>query len=202
MLRADDRDEGSTRAAAETVNIDPDENEQPDVGEVVIFEDSRFNPPEELLKFGGPSPVTARSRKPTGIMSSVVKAGTYGGVVPRRDSEVTIHHIGWRMATGEMFDSSYLRGEEPETYRLSSMIDGLIIGIQDMKENETRRIWVPATRAYGYDAYPEGDLVYEIELFKVEDPPPWGLIGTFFGLIFIGEAFLFLREKNFFGLFS
>ncbi len=98
----------------------------------------------------------------------VLRAGT-GSTHPKATSTVKVHYTGWTI-DGEMFDSSYTRGE-PSTFPLDRVIKGWTEGLQLMVEGESRRFWIPAKLAYkGNPKGPEGMLVFDIELVEIVKP--------------------------------
>jgi peptidylprolyl isomerase len=106
------------------------------------------------------------SRTPTGIASKVITPGS-GTRHPRPNSRVTVHYTGWT-TDGEMFDSSILRNE-PTTFGLDEVIKGWTEGVQMMVEGEKRRFWIPDSLAYaGVPGRPQGTLVFDIELIRIE----------------------------------
>mgnify|MGYP000166974168 CR=1 FL=1 len=78
---------------------------------------------EEKAKEEG---VMALSR---GIYYKVLKQGDPKGAQPSRRSIVTAHYTGWTI-NGKKFDSS--RGGTPFAMRLSDLIDGWIVAMQQM----------------------------------------------------------------------
>ena len=66
---------------------------------------------------------------PKGIYYKVLKAGNPNGAQSQRRSIVTVHYTGWTI-DGKKFDSS--RGCTPIAIRLSDLIDGWIIALQQM----------------------------------------------------------------------
>lgn len=102
----------------------------------------------------------------SGIAYKVLKAGT-GTVHPKRSSKVVVHYSGWT-TDGKMFDSSITRGQSA-TFGLDEVIAGWTQGLQLMVEGEKTRFWIPAKLAYAHDkTKPQGMLVFDIELLKVE----------------------------------
>ena len=67
-----------------------------------------------------------------------------------------------------MFDSSVARGE-PIAFGLHEVIAGWTEGVQMMVEGEKRRFWIPAKLAYEGSQGPQGMLVFDIELLKIEN---------------------------------
>ena len=67
-----------------------------------------------------------------------------------------------------MFDSSVARGT-PSTFAVRGVIPGWTEGLQMMVEGEKRRFWIPESLAYeGQPGQPQGMLVFEVELIKIE----------------------------------
>jgi peptidylprolyl isomerase len=104
-------------------------------------------------------------RTPTGLASKVLSPGT-GTRHPRPNSQVVVHYTGWT-TDGKMFDSSVARGE-PASFALNEVIAGWTDGVQMMVVGEKRRFWIPARLAYEGKDGPQGMLVFDIELMKIE----------------------------------
>jgi peptidylprolyl isomerase len=84
---------------------------------------------------------------------------------------VTVHYTGWT-TDGRMFDSSVERGAA-STLPLDRVIAGWTEGLQLMVVGEKRRMWIPEDLAYGgQKGKPAGMLVFDVELFGIEEPPP------------------------------
>lgn len=66
-----------------------------------------------------------------------------------------------------MFDSSVARGA-PVTLPLDRAIEGWTEGLQLMVVGEKRRLWIPEPLAYKGRRDPEGMLVFDIELIKIQ----------------------------------
>jgi peptidylprolyl isomerase len=66
-----------------------------------------------------------------------------------------------------MFDSSVARGQ-PAHMSLDGVIPGWTEGVQMMVVGEKRRFWIPARLAYEGKDGPQGMLVFDIELIKIE----------------------------------
>ena len=123
--------------------------------------------PADLLK----PPADAQTTK-SGLTSRVLTAGK-GTTKPTAEDVVQVHYTGWDKA-GKMFDSSVTRGT-PATFPLNRVIPGWTEGVALMVEGEKRRLWIPAAIAYGETpkrpGAPAGDLVFDVELLKIMDPP-------------------------------
>jgi peptidylprolyl isomerase len=103
--------------------------------------------------------------EPSGLACRVLKPGS-GTRHPSATDRVTVHYSGWT-TDGKMFDSSVVRGE-PATFELNEVIPGWIEGVQLMVEGEKRRFWIPEKLAYAGRSGPQGTLVFDVELIKIE----------------------------------
>jgi peptidylprolyl isomerase len=135
----------------------------------------------ELISFAAPAPKETPSdptkapddvkrapadaeRTGSGLSYKILKPGA-GGRHPAATSTVTVHYSGWT-TDGKLFDSSYVR-REPATFRLNRVIPGWTEGVQLMVEGEKRRFWIPESLAYAGSGPVSGDLVFDIELIKI-----------------------------------
>ena len=105
-------------------------------------------------------------RTPSNLASKVLTPGT-GTRHPRPNSRVLVHYTGWT-TDGKMFDSSVARGE-PIAFGLDQVIPGWTEGVQMMVEGETRRFWIPAKLAYEGRGGPQGTLVFDVQLLKIQN---------------------------------
>jgi peptidylprolyl isomerase len=106
-------------------------------------------------------------RTSSGLASKVLAIGV-GAVHPGLQSSVTVNYTGWT-TDGTMFDSSVLHNG-PSTFRLTEVVPGWTEVLQLMTKGEKRRVWVPASLAYGEHptgGQPAGMLCFEIELLEV-----------------------------------
>ena len=105
---------------------------------------------------------------PGGIYYKVVKEGLNDGRHPSRRSIVTAHYTG-RTINGKKFDSSL--GGTPLAVRLSDLIDGWIIAMQQMCVGDKWEVYIPAELGYGRFSQPGipggSTLVFEIELLGI-----------------------------------
>jgi peptidylprolyl isomerase len=109
-------------------------------------------------------PPSAARRTPSGLSYQVLKPGS-GARHPAELSNVTVHYSGWT-ADGAMFDSSIATGK-PATFSLGRVIPGWTEGLQLMVEGEKTRFWIPESLAYKGQGPVFGDLVFDIELIKI-----------------------------------
>lgn len=105
---------------------------------------------------------------PKGIFYKEITKGDANGKKPNPRSIVTVHYTG-RTINGKKFDSS--RAGVPVAFRLSDLIEGWIIAIQQMTVGAKWEIYLPAEVAYGKFSQPGipggSTLVFEIELFGI-----------------------------------
>lgn len=105
---------------------------------------------------------------PNGIYYKVIKEGNNDGKHPTPRNIVTVHYTGWTI-NGKKFDSS--RGRTPVAFRLSDLIEGWIIAMQQMCVGDKWEIYIPAEMGYG--KYPQpgipggSTLIFEIELMGI-----------------------------------
>lgn len=105
----------------------------------------------------------------SGLQFQVLKAGEGKSAGPR--SLVVTHYEG-RLLNGTVFDSSVQRGT-PAEFRVDGVIKGWQEALQDMREGDKRRLWIPSELAYGAAGTgpipPNSVLVFEVELIDVKD---------------------------------
>lgn len=111
------------------------------------------------------TPPADGKRTGSGLVYEVLRPGT-GTRHPNKADTVTVHYIGWS-SDGKMFDSSLTRGA-PSTFPLDRVIPGWTEGVQLMVEGEKARFWIPERLAYQGQQPPYGNLVFDIELIKIQ----------------------------------
>lgn len=103
-----------------------------------------------------------------GIYYKVLSEGDSAGPKPSARSIITAHYTG-RTINGKKFDSS--RGGAPLACRLSDLIEGWIIALQQMHVGDKWEIYIPAELGYGKFSQPGipggSTLVFEIELLGI-----------------------------------
>eukprot|EP00439_Symbiodinium_sp_Y106_P055385 s1008_g7.t1 len=102
---------------------------------------------------------------------------------------------------GQMFDSSFLRTKEPEMFEVSEVLSAWRAALLEMREGEKTRVWVPASRPTELDwgVYSERGQypwVFDIELIKVEEDPPYFLIALLVLPIIAGELYIRITGKT------
>jgi peptidylprolyl isomerase len=104
------------------------------------------------------------TRTGTGLCYKILKPGIRSQR-PEATNSVTVNYSGWT-TDGKLFDSTYTR-HEPATFRLDRVIPGWTEGLQLMVEGEKCRFWIPEALAYAGNGPVSGDLVFDIELVKI-----------------------------------
>lgn len=93
------------------------------------------------------------------------------GEVPADSSTVKVHYEG-RTLDGNVFDSSYKRGE-PTSFGVKQVIKGWTEVLQLMPVGSKWEVYIPSELAYGEHGTPNGDiapnetLVFTIELLEI-----------------------------------
>ena len=85
---------------------------------------------------------------------------------------ITAHYTGARCKDGVIFQSSLDMGR-PITFGLDQVIAGWREGVPGMKAGGTRRLIIPAAKAYGSaspaaNIPPNSDLVFDIQLVGIQ----------------------------------
>lgn len=105
---------------------------------------------------------------PMGIFYKVITKGNSASPTPSRRSIIVAHYTG-RTINGKKFDSS--RGGAPLACRLSDLIQGWIIAVQQMHIGDKWEIYIPAEMGYGKSSIPGipggSTLIFEIELLGI-----------------------------------
>lgn len=105
---------------------------------------------------------------PYGIYYKVLNKGSQNGPQPTIRSIITAHYTGWTI-DGKQFDTS--RGGVPLACRLSDLIEGWVIAIQQMHIGDKWELYIPAEMGYGKFSQPGipggSTLIFEIELLGV-----------------------------------
>lgn len=118
--------------------------------------------------------VVSRQELEDGLIVEDIKIGEGYEVKP--GGVVVAHYHGTLKEGGNVFDSSFERGE-PIAFPLNGVIQGWGKGVPGMKVGGVRRLIIPAVLGYGAqgageDIPPNADLVFVIELvdaLRVED---------------------------------
>lgn len=114
-------------------------------------------------------PPASAQKTPKGVFYKVLKKGN-GGPKPQASDQVTVHYTGWT-TDGKRFDSS-VPGGQPRTFRVTGVIAGWTDALMMMSEGDQWRVWIPEELAYkGAPNRPQGMLVFDVELLKIEPAP-------------------------------
>lgn len=104
-----------------------------------------------------------------GIYYKVLKNGDPNSARPGPRSIVSVHYTG-RTIDGRVFDSN--EGEVPMAMRLSDLIEGWAVALQQMHIGDKWEIYIPSELGYGklqQSGIPgHSTLVFEIELFHID----------------------------------
>lgn len=105
---------------------------------------------------------------PKGIYYKVLASGDPASRQPTPNSMVTAHYKG-KTINGKQFDSSF--GGHPFTCRLSDLIEGWIVAMQQMHVGDRWELYIPQEMGYGLfnqPGIPGGStLIFEVELLGV-----------------------------------
>lgn len=103
-----------------------------------------------------------------GVYYKVLSEGNNDGKHPNIRSVITAHYTG-KTIDGKVFDSS--RGGVPLAIRLSDLIEGWIIAMQEMCVGDKWEVYIPAEMGYGKFSQPGipggSTLIFEIELMGI-----------------------------------
>ncbi len=104
------------------------------------------------------------------LKSIDLKLGNGAPVPP--SATITAHYTGALAKDGTIFQSSHDFGN-PATFGLHQVIAGWTEGVVGMKAGGTRRLVIPADKAYGaaspsHNIPPNSDLVFDIELIAIK----------------------------------
>ncbi|GAG13615.1 unnamed protein product, partial [marine sediment metagenome] len=101
-----------------------------------------------------------------------------GATQVRSGQLVKLHYEGRILPTGEIFDSSYVRGE-PVALRIGGedVIEGWRRALPSLRDGEKIQLRVPARMAYGASGVegkvpPDTDLEFDIEVVELIPVPP------------------------------
>ena len=105
----------------------------------------------------------------SGVQYKVIKEGT--GALPKDTSLVKVHYEG-RTLDGQVFDSSYKRGN-PADFRANQVIKGWTEALVHMPAGSVWEVYIPQELAYGErqqgaDIKPFSMLIFKIELLEVD----------------------------------
>ena len=109
---------------------------------------------------------------PSGLEYSVAHSGPPGGLSPRATDQVLVLYEG-RLASGQVFDSSYQRGK-PDVMTVDRLIPAWTEALQKMRPGDQWMLYCPPNLAYGPKGVgpipPNSLLIFKIELLQVLPP--------------------------------
>src|SRR5690349_11975738 len=101
----------------------------------------------------------------SGLQYEILQEGN--GAKPEGSSRVTVHYEG-RLTNGDVFDSSYKRGQ-PATFGVRQVIPGWTEALQLMPVGSKWRLFIPSDLGYGARGAggaipPHAVLIFDVEL--------------------------------------
>lgn len=111
---------------------------------------------------------------PSGLQYRIERPVTADIPRPSAADVVRVHYEG-RLLDGQVFDSSFERGE-PVEFPLSGVIGAWREGLQYVRPGETVTIWAPSELAYGARGSGNGEippfsaLIFRVELLAFQRP--------------------------------
>lgn len=104
---------------------------------------------------------------PGGILLTELRPGS--GAKPKATGKVQVRYVG-RLADGSVFDQN----EQPQWFRLDSVINGWRVALQEMPSGAKWRLVIPSAQAYGAEGAgdlipPYAPLVFDVELLGTAD---------------------------------
>jgi len=104
----------------------------------------------------------------SGLQYEVIRVGK--GPKPGLTSRVKVHYRG-TLLNGEVFDSSYTRGE-PAVFGVNQVISGWTEALQMMPEGSEWKLYIPSKLAYGARGAgrvigPNACLIFKVELIEI-----------------------------------
>ena len=145
------------------------------MAELQAFAQAKAARVSEENRRGGAEFLAANKTQPgvittaSGLQYQVLRAGS--GEKPAASSRVRVNYEG-KLLSGEVFDSSYARGE-PAEFGLNQVIAGWTEGVALMPVGAKYRFWIPSELAYGANGAPGGKigpdatLTFDVELLGV-----------------------------------
>lgn len=109
--------------------------------------------------------VTKGASAPTKLLVADLCPGT--GAVVKPSAYVTAHYTGIGLQTGQVFDSSWVRGKSIQ-FPLDGVIAGWAEGIPGMKVGGRRLLVIPGSLAYGPNPPTDAILPNETLVFVVD----------------------------------
>ena len=111
----------------------------------------------------------ATTKTDSGIAIRVIKSGADNAAVPTTVSVVRVHYEG-KLDGGQVFDSSYQRGE-PVRFGVTDVIPGWTEVLQKMRVGDVWEVRIPPDLAYGEAGMPPGCASNPIGVEACSIPP-------------------------------
>jgi peptidylprolyl isomerase/FKBP-type peptidyl-prolyl cis-trans isomerase FklB len=106
---------------------------------------------------------------PDGLEYKILRSGPKSGPTPRTGDEVKVNYEG-ALTNGEVFDSSYKRGE-PAVFPVGGLVPAWNEALQLMKPGDVWVLYVPPALGYGPEGKgpipPDSVMVFKLELLGV-----------------------------------
>lgn len=107
----------------------------------------------------------------SGLQYKVIKSGPENGISPEGSQTVKVNYHGF-FPNGDMFDSSYERGQ-PIEFRKNGVIPGWVEALGLMKPCDAWQLYIPGDLAYGPNGRgsipPNATLLFNVQLLEVKD---------------------------------
>lgn len=137
----------------------------------IFTEKNRIEMSNEAYKQANKEWIALKSKEdgvkalPKGIFYKVITEGNKASATPNVRNVITAHYTG-KTIDGKQFDSS--RDGVPLACRLSDLIEGWIIVLQQMHIGDRWEVYIPAEMGYGKFSQPDipswSTLIFDIEL--------------------------------------
>ena len=106
----------------------------------------------------------------SGLQYQIIEKGT--GAQPQLQDRVVVNYIG-RLVTGQVFDSSYARGE-PLNIPVNRVIPGWTEALQMMSVGSKWQLVIPSKLGYGANGAgdlipPHSTLIFDVELVSIDN---------------------------------
>jgi FKBP-type peptidyl-prolyl cis-trans isomerase len=108
----------------------------------------------------------------SGLEYVVLVSGDPSGPSPENGEMVSVHYEGRLAETGDLFDSSFERGE-PAVFPSNRLIQGWVEALEMMRPGDRWMLYIPSDLGYGATGTPGGPippnapLVFEVEMMDV-----------------------------------
>jgi peptidylprolyl isomerase/FKBP-type peptidyl-prolyl cis-trans isomerase FklB len=118
---------------------------------------------------------------PDGLEYKVITNGPAGGPTPKPQDEIKVHYEGrligppGKEMQGQVFDSSFQRGQPADFPQLGSLVPAWVEALQKMRPGDEWLLFVPPSLGYGdQDTGPipaNSVLIFRIRLIGVQPHP-------------------------------